>query len=217
MQETDSNRKGDQDINQYQEDDQQGQNIDNVDDLSRSQGATAKPETKSPGREFADWAVTLGIAIVLALIIRQFLFAIFIVDGESMYPTLKNSEWLVVNKAIYLVDEPEKGEIIVFHATQTRDYIKRVIAVEGDELEISNGVVYVNGEIVEEPYINEPMEFYNNYPKVTVPENKIFVMGDNRNKSADSRMHDIGFIDLDEVVGRAEVVFWPLEEVGKIH
>ncbi len=175
-----------------------------------------KPE-KSPVREFVDWAMTLGIAIVLALFIRHFLFAIFIVDGESMYPTLKDSEWLIVNKAIYFIDEPQKGEIVVFHATETRDYIKRVIAVAGDEIEIDAGELYVNGELIDEPYINEPMEFYNHYEKSVVPEHTIFVMGDNRNRSADSRMHDIGFIDIDRVVGRADFVFWPIGEMTKIH
>ncbi|OEF98783.1 signal peptidase I [Desulfuribacillus alkaliarsenatis] len=163
-----------------------------------------------------DWVITLGVAIILALLIRHFLFAIFIVDGESMYPTLEDSEWLVVNKAVYLLDDPKHGDIIVFHATPTRDYIKRVIAIEGDELEIVNGTVYINGQILDEPYINEPMEFYNNYQKILVPENHLFVMGDNRNKSADSRMPDIGFIDLNEVVGRAEVVFWPLTHMGRV-
>ncbi|OEH85955.1 signal peptidase I [Desulfuribacillus stibiiarsenatis] len=171
---------------------------------------------KSIGKEFVDWAVTLGVAVVLALLIRHFLFAIFIVDGESMYPTLKDSEWLIVNKAIYVVGEPRKNDIVVFHATATRDYIKRVIAVEGDELEMVNGEVYVNGNLLDEPYINEPMSYHNNYDKIVIPENKIFVMGDNRNKSADSRMHDIGFIDVDQVVGRAELAFWPINDIRRV-
>ena len=172
---------------------------------------------KSPIRELADWIMTLGVAVVLALLIRHFLFAIFIVDGESMYPTLKDAEWLIVNKAIYFVDEPKKGDIVVFHATETRDYIKRVIAIAGDEIEIDAGDLYVNGQHLDEPYINEQMEFYNNYKKAVVPEHAIFVMGDNRNRSADSRMPDIGFIDIDRVVGRAEFVFWPVGEITKIH
>ena len=178
---------------------------------------SAKKYVKSGTKEFIDWAITLGVAILLAFLIRHFLFAIFIVDGESMYPTLKDSEWLVVNKAIYLMDEPKPGQIVVFHATETRDYIKRVIAVEGDEIEIINGVVIINGEPIAEQYINEPMEFYNNYPKTIIPENKIFVMGDNRNRSADSRMPDIGLIDLSKVVGRADLVFWPIAEMTKLN
>lgn len=177
----------------------------------------SKNQKSNAGKELLDWAITLGVAVILALLIRHFLFAIFIVDGESMYPTLEDSEWLIVNKAVYLLDEPKRGDIIVFHATATRDYIKRVIAVGGDEIHIINGTVYINGEVIDEPYINERMEFYNNYEKMVVPDNKIFVMGDNRNKSADSRMPDIGFIDLKEVVGRAEFIFWPVSNIARIN
>ena len=108
--------------------------------------------------------------------------------------------------------EPQRGEIIVFKypSDTRRDFIKRVIAVGGDTIEIRDGKTFVNGEAIDESYIKEP--FHTNYGKVTVPKGFIFVMGDNRNNSEDSRYADVGFVDLSLVKGKASVVFWPFSE-----
>ena len=111
---------------------------------------------------------------------------------------------------MYYTREPKRGEIIVFKypSDTRRDFIKRVIAVGGDTIEIRDGKTYVNGEALDESYIREP--FHTNYPKTTVPQGHIFVMGDNRNKSEDSRYRDVGFVDLSLVKGKASLIFWPL-------
>lgn len=191
-------------------------NEDNIYLANRRSSPTGRPKRNQTVREIVDWIVTLSIAIVLAMIIRTYLFAIFVVDGESMYPTMTDSEWLVVNKAIYHLGEPNYGDIVVFHASESRDYIKRVIAIGGDSIEIVDGQVYVNDILQDEDYINEEMIINNYYPRMVIPEGKIFVMGDNRNRSADSRMHEVGYVALDKVVGRAEFVFWPMKEAKKI-
>lgn len=166
-----------------------------------------------------EWIKALGIAIALAFVIRTFLFAPFIVEGESMETTLHNAEKLVVNKAITYLGEPQRGDIIVFHAEAKRDYIKRVIGVAGDTVEVKNDVLYLNGQPVEEPYLEQNrvqakeqgVPLTEDFGPITVPEGQLFVMGDNRLNSRDSR--SIGPISLDAVVGRSEFVFWPLGSI----
>lgn len=170
-------------------------------------------------RESWEWIKALVIAVLLALLIRTFLFAPFIVQGESMETTLHNHEKLVVNKAIYFIRDPKPGEIVVFHADATRDYIKRVIAVAGDRVEMKNDQLLVNGKVVEEPYLERKEErakeqgelhFTYDFPPVEVPQGHLFVMGDNRLNSEDSRV--IGPIEVSTVVGRAEFTFWPISQ-----
>ncbi|MGN7470265.1 signal peptidase I [Brevibacillus sp. SAFN-007a] len=181
-------------------------------------------EEVSSGRtkknELWEWTKALGIALILALLIRAFLFAPFIVEGESMETTLHNREKLVVNKAIYYLQEPKPGDIIVFHAEKTRDYIKRVIAVAGDTVEVKDDQLYVNGKRVEEPYLAQQKEqakqqgepyFTNDFPPVQIPDGHLFVMGDNRLNSHDSRA--IGPVAVNTVVGRAEFTFWPIATI----
>ncbi|KGT72828.1 signal peptidase I, partial [Bradyrhizobium japonicum] len=115
--------------------------------------------TSSRGKNEAwEWIKALAIAIALAFLIRTFLFAPFMVEGESMETTLHNQEKLVVNKAIYYLSEPKRGDIIVFHAEAKRDYIKRVIGVAGDTVEVKNDTLYINGKEVDEPYLANKRE-----------------------------------------------------------
>lgn len=167
-------------------------------------------------RESKEWLQAFLLAIVLFFLIRTFLFAPFIVDGESMAPTLHSGERLIVTKIVYLWGEPQRGDIVVFHATQTRDYIKRVIGLPGETVEIRDDRLYINGEEVPEPYLEEyrrktqeaGLKLTEDYGPETVPEGAYFVLGDNRRNSQDSRM--IGMIPKDQIVGRADMVFWPL-------
>ncbi|MED1949122.1 MULTISPECIES: signal peptidase I [Brevibacillus] len=176
--------------------------------------------TRAKKNELWEWTRALVIAIILAFLIRTFLFAPFIVEGESMETTLHNNEKLVVNKAIYYMEDPKPGDIIVFHAEKTRDYIKRVIAVAGDTVEVKNDQLFINGKLVEEPYLAQHKEeakkqgelvFTHDFPLVKIPANHIFVMGDNRLNSTDSRI--IGPVAVSTVVGRAEFTFWPIGDI----
>lgn len=171
-----------------------------------------------PKNEWWEWIKALAIAVILAFVIRSFLFAPFVVDGTSMMPNLHDRERLIVTKLIYFFQDPQPGDIIVFHATKERDYIKRVIGVGGDKVEMKNDQLLINGQPVEEPYLEEykKQAVLEGFPltadfgPVEVPKGELFVMGDNRRNSKDSRM--IGTIPLESVVGRADVVFWPLAE-----
>lgn len=166
----------------------------------------------SLGEEIKDWIVSIAIAVVLAFFIRYFIVELYLVDGPSMRPTLQSAERLVVNKFIYRFRPPERGEILVFRYPRdpSRDFIKRVIAVPGDTIEIRDGRVYVNAALLNEPYILSKTR--GNYPLATVPDGHIFVMGDNRNNSEDSRFVDVGFVPFDLIKGKAMLVFWPVSQ-----
>ena len=166
----------------------------------------------SLGEEAKDWIISIVVAVVLAFLIRQFIVELYIVDGPSMRPTLQSQERLVVNKFIYSLRAPEKGEILVFKypRDQSRDFIKRVIATEGDTIEIKDGRVYVNDQMLNEDYILEKTR--SEYPKSTVPSGTVFVMGDNRNNSEDSRFADVGFVPYSLIKGKAMLVFWPFSQ-----
>ena len=162
--------------------------------------------------EAKDWIISLLIAVALAFIIRTFVVEPYMVEGPSMRPTLENHERLLVNKFLYFFSEPKKGEVIVFRYPRdpSRDFIKRVIATGGDTIEIQDGKVFLNGELQNETYILDKTR--GNYQKAVVPKGRVFVMGDNRNNSEDSRFPDVGFVPFNLIKGKAMLVFWPLGE-----
>lgn len=171
---------------------------------------TNQKEPSSWQDTVSDWMISIIVAVVLAFCIRTFIVEPYLVSGTSMVPTLQNRERLLVNKFIYFVNEPKKGEIVVFKypSDTNRDFIKRVIATGGDTIEMVDGKVFVNGKQIKEPYIKEP--FHSNYRKVVVPKDHIFVMGDNRNNSEDSRFSDVGFVPDSLIKGKASIIFWPI-------
>lgn len=171
------------------------------------------PEPKSELREYIE---ALAVAVGLALFIIVFIAQSFLVQGGSMLPTLHDGERLLVDKVTYRFREPARGEIVVFRypANPSRKFIKRIMGVPGDRVEIRDWTVYINGDAIQENYIHGPT--YNDFGPVTVPEATVFVLGDNRNQSEDSRFDDVGFVPLSHVVGRALVVYWPLTEVGLV-
>lgn len=156
-----------------------------------------------------EWAIAIIFASAVMYLLRLFLYAPYEVHGPSMRPTLKGEELLIVNKWIYDFSTPNYGDIIVFHTSEGRDFIKRVIGLPGDRIEIKNGVVYRNGVPLKEPYIAEKIN--GEFPPVTVPPGHVYVLGDNRNNSKDSR--EIGPVPLKDVVGRAELVIRPIDEI----
>lgn len=164
----------------------------------------------STGRIVWELVQTLLLAFLLALLIRSFVVESFVVQGTSMEPTLHDGQRLLVNKFIYRLREPKTGDIVVFlYPNDTRkDYIKRVIAGPGQSVAMRDGVVYVDGEALDEPYVVEPGS--DNLGPRQVPPGFIFVLGDNRTNSQDSRY--FGFVSIDLLEGQAELVWWPPSE-----
>jgi len=170
-----------------------------------------------------EWLKAVAVALILAIVIRSFFFAPIVVDGQSMMPTLEHNDRMIVNKIGYNISEPDRFDIIVFHAPENKDYIKRVIGLPGDSIHYENDMLYINDEAYEEPFLddfkaeteNKPLTGNFNLSDVTgyetIPEGYVFVLGDNRQHSKDSR--HIGVIPYDEVVGKANFVFWPVREV----
>ena len=155
---------------------------------------------------------TLFISAVLFLAINA-VSARIRVDGFSMEPSLHSGEFVIVNKLAYKYDSPKRGDVIVFHFPRDpqQEYIKRVIGLAGDDVVVSNGTVQVNGEVLDEPYILQSPAYSGSWQ---VPEGQLFVMGDNRNNSSDS--HNWGTVELDYVVGKALVVYWPVSDWGLV-
>lgn len=173
-------------------------------------------------KEVFSWVKAIGIAIILAFLIRTYIFAPIVVDGESMMPTLQDHERIVLTKFGTSIDSIDRFDIVVFHATEDKDYIKRVIGLPGDHIEYKDDTLYINGKKYDEPYLEEYKEQMAGEPltgsfkleeisgSMTVPENQLFVMGDNRQNSLDSR--EIGPVSVDEIVGKANLVYWPIKE-----
>lgn len=150
------------------------------------------------------------ITIVLALIIflaAQATIQTFIVVMTSMEPNFHDGQRLVVNKAVYIFGEPERGDVVIFEAPneQQEDFIKRLIGLPGDTVEIKNGTVYVNDTKLDEPYIKSPPSY--TMEKTEVPEDCYFVLGDNRNHSNDS--HHGWVVPRENIIGKAWLTTWP--------
>jgi signal peptidase I len=167
----------------------------------------------SEWKEFLlDFVETIVLAVVLFLGINA-VSARVRVDGFSMKPTLQDGEYVLVNKLAYRFGEPQRGDIIVFRPVNPgEELIKRVIGLPGDTVDIQDGRVLVNGQEISEPYIAAPPK---DGGKWDVPQGYLFVMGDNRNNSSDSRA--IGPIPLENVIGKSVLIYWPPPEWGIIN
>jgi signal peptidase I len=213
--------------------------------------ATGTPEPKAPKKAeqkrgaisfLTELPILLLVAFLLALLIKTFLVQAFYIPSESMENTLKVGDRVLVNKVVYHLHPPRRGDVIVFEDPQgvvvhrnplsatwhwltegfgvstspEKDFIKRVIGLPGETVEMHLCVVYINGQPLAEPYLNPNKGTQCEYGPVTVPPKSLFVLGDNRGNSKDSRF-GLGFIPYDKVVGRAFVMIWPPSRIGWLH
>jgi signal peptidase I len=198
----------------------QGDPDDDGDDRDgNAEDADAKPRRRWR-RTILEWLGVIGGGIAIALLVEAFLIQAFWIPSPSMEPTLDVGDRVLVNKLSYRFHDVNRGDVVVFERPpgastgqngEVKDLIKRVIALGGDTIEAKEGNVYVNGEQIDEDYL-EPGTPTDNLPLTTIPEGQLFVMGDNRTNSEDSRI--FGPIDEDAIVGRAFIRVLPITDIG---
>ena len=185
------------------------------------EGKRAKRSVK---KELMQWIKALIIVVVIVLIVRSFVFRTVYVKGSSMEPNFSHGEIVLMQKLSYYFSSPQYGDVVVCRGSTGASeelLIKRVIGMPGDEIDIYlSGDQYLverNGEVLEEPFIREKMQQKGDveYPFI-VPEDSYFVMGDNRNASSDSRNKRIGAVPRANILGKVEMVIWPLSEAGTV-
>jgi signal peptidase I len=171
-------------------------------------------------RSLVEWVAILAGALIIALLVKTFLFQAFYIPSGSMEPTLHHSDRVIVNKLSYQFGEVERGDVVVFERPERavgdpamHDFIKRVIGLPGDQIETHRGIVYVNGRRLDEPYLVEGV-LTEDLPPTRVPRGHLWVMGDNRPFSSDSR--SFGPIPEDTVIGRAIVRVWPISAISRL-
>jgi signal peptidase I len=181
-------------------------------DQNSTQPVAAQTGSPAWKHTLLDLLETVGLAVVLFVIINT-ISARVRVDGLSMLPTLQNGEFVLVNRLAYRLGPPTRGDIIVFRSVEQRDLdlIKRIVGMPGDTVAIGNGAVVVNGAVLDEPYINSAPRYSGTW---TVPPGHLFVLGDNRNDSSDS--HSWGLLPLENVIGKALLIYWPPPEWAMI-
>lgn len=147
---------------------------------------------------------TVLLTVVIFLVVNT-ATGRFRIEGQSMEPNLHDGEYVLIDKISYRLHLPERGDVVVLTRPNDRDFIKRIIGLPGDTVEVRGGRVIVNGTVLDEPYLNQPMHM--DMPSRKVESGRYFVMGDNRNNSSDSR--SFGSIAAADIVGRAWLVYWP--------
>jgi signal peptidase I len=162
------------------------------------------------------WARDVAISIGVAWLIIAFLYQPVRVQGTSMLPRLVDQDRLFINKFAYRIGDVKRGDVVVFlyPGDHTKSYIKRVIGLPGDDVRVDHGHVFVNGEELAEPYVAMKYQDDRSVPELVIPAGEVFVMGDHRNISSDSR--DFGPIDKKLIYGKAAYVYWPVRDSGSV-
>ncbi len=162
------------------------------------------------------WSRDLLISVVISMFIILFLYQPVRVEGTSMLPMLEDQDRLFINKFAYRFGEIHRGDVVVFlyPGDHSKSYIKRVIALPGDDLKIDRGTVIVNGQALKETYVPFKYEDDRSVPEMVVPKGDYYVMGDHRSISSDSR--DFGPVERGLIYGKAAFVYWPVEQAGVV-
>ncbi len=185
---------------------------DDVLEDNEQQHTRMKIKKDAKRNETRNWIISLVVALTIALLLRLFVFEFISVSGPSMQPTLYSNEYVFMEKVTYWFDKPAYGDVVICKfPSSTATYVKRVIGVAGDVLEVKDGTLYINGK-EDKTYFSGYIE--DTLPPTVVPDNCVFVMGDNRNQSMDSRFDTVGPIKNNMVLGKALFVIWPPKEIG---
>ena len=166
---------------------------------------------------FWHWLQEIAVSVAISVFIVVFLYQPVRVEGTSMMPALVDQERIFINKFVYRFEQVERGDVVVFRYPNdpSKSYIKRVIAGPGDQVAIAGGVVLLNGQRLVEPYVPANYRDRRSMAEIMVPEGKVFVLGDHRNLSSDSR--DFGPVEKSAIYGKAVFAYWPVTQAGKLH
>ncbi|MDO4741141.1 MAG: signal peptidase I [Eubacteriales bacterium] len=175
-----------------------------------------KDKKKTMAAEIFDWVRTLAIALVAALLLRTFVFSMVRVDGDSMLETLQDGDIMFVTMFDRFLGDFDRGEVVICNYPNAKGYrVKRVVALPGETIEIIDKQTYINGELLQEEYVEHlPMT---DYGPVTLEEDEYFLMGDNRTYSKDSRSRDVGPIVREEIHGVVRAVVFPFDSIRGVH
>jgi signal peptidase I len=177
--------------------------------LARERERKREKRPRSLRRTIIEIVVIVAAAFALAMLVQAFIVKPFTIHQISMEPTLVEGDRVLISRLSYHFHDPKAGDVVVFQSPvdPSEDLVKRVVAVGGDTVSIHDGALYVNGAKVDEPYLFT-QDFRGEYPETTIPEGQVFVLGDNRDHSGDSRL--FGSIDRELIIGRAFAVYWPI-------
>lgn len=171
------------------------------------------------GAFIKDLIIIVLLALALAVILKTFVVDSRIIPSASMHPTVQINDRILINKFIYRFEDVERGDIIVFKPNadtgETRDMLKRVIGLPGETVEIKNNQVYINDTPLEEAYLAETPAYQ--FGPVTIPDDCVFVLGDNRNKSADAHVWLNPYLGIDQIKGKAFCIYWPINHMRSLN
>ncbi len=177
---------------------------------------TPAPPDKGRDKSVLEWIRDIVVSLAISAFVIVFVYQPVKVEGTSMMPGLSDQERIFINKFVYRWEPISRGDLVVFHYPYdpSKSYIKRVIGVAGDRVEIRQGWVYVNDKLLFEPYVADKYRDDRSYPPRIVPEDSYFMLGDHRNLSDDSR--DFGAVKRDYIYGKAVFAYWPADKLGKL-
>jgi signal peptidase I len=186
-------------------------------DSSPSHSTSSSDDSPTPlRRELRSWTRDLAVALGLALVIIIFLYQPVKVEGTSMAPLLSDQERIFINKFVYRFEPIERGDVVVFWypLDRSKSFIKRVVGLPGETIEIRSGHLYINNRELQEPYVPASYLDGSSYPALKIPPDQYFVMGDHRDSSNDSRM--FGTVPRDYIYGKAVFAYWPMGHFGSL-
>lgn len=182
--------------------------------------------------EWISWLKAFIVALFIVWILRTFLIVPIKIDGPSMNPTLSNGDFVIAEKVSYYFSTPKRFDVIIFHATEEKDYIKRVIGLPGETVKYQNDQLYINDQVINESFLTDYLtqrsedtlftEDLNLFDDIsgqyeTIPSGYYLVLGDNRQDSTDSRNNSIGLVSESDIVGKARFIYWPFGQAGSIY
>jgi len=190
--------------------------------VADANAAPSQEKKKNVKKEIISWVLTLGSAVLIALFIRTFIFEPIFVDGQSMCDTLQDREVMLVTKPEYIFGEPQRGDVVICkYPGRTENFVKRLMGVPGDTIEVRDNVVYINGEALDEPYLT-PSRNDDGFSMeaMTLGDDEYFVMGDNRDNSHDSRNY-YGYgkpatLTRSQIIGHVRCVIYPFSDIRGI-